>query len=125
MDANRSALYNKTIEILSGLVLNDKIQLADIPFEIRLTEPSMYRYSFRVGRTVYERHIKTICILMDDIRKCQDSVIQKYLAKTLFSCVEENVCEYTNEKRYETFLRKTYRPFVRKNSELFPKTRSD
>lgn len=65
-----SAFKKATIEFLQNMLLFEKVRLADIPFEVRSINNSIYIAACRAGRRQGDKQLKeTLSILKNDMPK--------------------------------------------------------
>lgn len=97
---------NIDLQKTKHLVLLGKINLKDIPFEVRIKNKSLYIYSFRYARafTNSKKYINSIKILYKDVltlKKKGSKTYLKPLTNLLVNYIEIN--PYKGDKKIEHF----------------------
>ncbi len=94
---NRCKLYYKTIEmeqLLFELILLQKIEIKDIPFEIRKHSRSIYIAANRATRNDEESHAQFIKLMFHDYDCLKDKRILNDLVETTFEWYKDILDKY-------------------------------
>ena len=87
------------LQFLTEMILCDKIQIKDMPFELRTSNTGFYVAAFRVSRNISsERFMADVMLLYKDIQL--DFKDKKYYMKRLLSALDHY--DFQGEEKYES-----------------------